>query len=67
MSNNSSTLNWKGIVIGTLFGLLIAWVLTIIVQTLMIVIDRTKRTDDVRVELDDVAGSPARVAVVGGK
>ncbi len=38
MSNNSSTLNWKGIVIGTLFGLLIAWVLTIIVQTLMIVV-----------------------------
>jgi putative heme-binding domain-containing protein len=37
------------------------------VQTLTLVIDRTKRTDDVRVELDDVPGSPARAAVVGGK
>ena len=37
------------------------------VQTLTLVIDRTKRTDDVRVELDDVPGSPARVSVVGGK
>jgi hypothetical protein len=37
------------------------------VQTLTLVIDRTKRDADVRVELDDVPGSPARVAVVGGK
>jgi putative heme-binding domain-containing protein len=36
-------------------------------QTVTLVIDRSKRTEDVRVELDDVAGSPARVAVVGGK
>ena len=33
------------------------------VQTVTLVIDRSKRTDDVRVELDDVAGSPARVDV----
>jgi putative heme-binding domain-containing protein len=32
-----------------------------------LVVDRAKRTDDLRVELLDVAGSPARVAVVGGK
>jgi putative heme-binding domain-containing protein len=37
------------------------------VQTLTLVIDRTKRTDDVRAELDDVPGSPARATVVGGK
>jgi putative heme-binding domain-containing protein len=37
------------------------------VQTLTLVIDRSKRPDDVRVELDDVPNSPARVAVVGGK
>ena len=37
------------------------------VQTLTVVIDRGVRTDDLRVELDDVPGSPARVAVVGGK
>ena len=36
-------------------------------QTLTLVIDRTKRDADVRVELDDVPGSPARAAVVGGK
>jgi putative heme-binding domain-containing protein len=35
--------------------------------TVTVVVDRAKRTDDLRVELDDVAGSPARVAVVGGK
>ena len=29
------------------------------VVTVMLVIDRAKRTDDLRVELDDVAGSPA--------
>src|SRR6185437_5562559 len=34
--------------------------------TVTLVLDRAKRTDDVRVELDDVAGSPARVSVVGG-
>ncbi|MDY3553768.1 c-type cytochrome [Gemmata sp. JC717] len=37
------------------------------VQTVTILIDRSKRTDDVRIELDDVEKSPARVAVVGGK
>lgn len=37
------------------------------VHTVTVVIDRSKRTEDLRVELDDVAGSPARVAVVGGK
>ncbi|MDB5312555.1 MAG: sorbosone dehydrogenase [Gemmataceae bacterium] len=37
------------------------------VQTLSLVVDRSKRTEDVRVELDDVPGSPARVSVVGGK
>ncbi|VTT97436.1 membrane-bound dehydrogenase domain protein : Probable L-sorbosone dehydrogenase OS=Planctomyces maris DSM 8797 GN=PM8797T_24331 PE=4 SV=1 [Gemmataceae bacterium] len=37
------------------------------VQTVTLVIDRSKRTEDLRVELDDAPGSPARVAVVGGK
>jgi hypothetical protein len=37
------------------------------VQTVTLLIDRSKRTDDVRVELEDIDGSPARVAVVGGK
>jgi putative heme-binding domain-containing protein len=37
------------------------------VQTLTVVIDRSRRTEDVRVELDDVPNSPARVSVVGGK
>ena len=37
------------------------------VQTVTLLIDRSKRTEDVRIELDDVTGSPARVAVVGGK
>jgi len=37
------------------------------VATVTIVVDRAKRTDDLRVELDDVPNSPARVAVVGGK
>ncbi|HYH67094.1 MAG TPA: HEAT repeat domain-containing protein, partial [Urbifossiella sp.] len=37
------------------------------VQTVTVVIDRAKRADDLRVELTDVAGSPARAAVVGGK
>jgi putative heme-binding domain-containing protein len=37
------------------------------VQTVTILIDRSKRTDDVRIELDDVEKSPARVNVVGGK
>jgi hypothetical protein len=36
-------------------------------QTVTVVVDRSKRTDDLRVELDDVAKSPARVSVVGGK
>jgi hypothetical protein len=37
------------------------------VQTVTLIIDRSRRTENVRLELDDVAGSPARVAVVGGK
>jgi putative heme-binding domain-containing protein len=37
------------------------------VQTVTVLIDRSKRTEDVRVELDDVEKSPARVSVVGGK
>jgi putative heme-binding domain-containing protein len=37
------------------------------VQTVTVVIDRSKRTDDLRIELEDVADSPARVAIVGGK
>ena len=37
------------------------------VATVTIVVDRAKRTDDLRVELDDVPGSPARVSVIGGK
>jgi len=37
------------------------------VQTLTLIIDRAKRAEDVRVELEDVPGSPARVSVVGGK
>jgi hypothetical protein len=37
------------------------------VQTVTVIIDRSKRTDDLRVELEDVAKSPARVSVVGGK
>ncbi|MFO0824860.1 MAG: c-type cytochrome, partial [Gemmataceae bacterium] len=37
------------------------------VQTVTVIIDRSKRTEDLRIELDDVKDSPARVAVVGGK
>ncbi|MBN9522154.1 c-type cytochrome [bacterium] len=37
------------------------------VQTVTVVIDRARRTDDLRVELTDAPGSPARAAVVGGK
>ena len=37
------------------------------VQTVTLLIDRSLRSDDLRIELDDVANSPARVAVVGGK
>jgi putative heme-binding domain-containing protein len=37
-------------------------------QTVTILIDRSKRTtDDLHIELDDVENSPARVSVVGGK
>ncbi len=36
-------------------------------QTVTVVFDRSQRSDGVRVELDDVPGSLARVAVVGGK
>jgi len=35
--------------------------------TVTMVVDRAKRTEDIRVELDDVPGSPARVSVIGGK
>jgi hypothetical protein len=37
------------------------------VQTLTLFIDRSIRKADLRIELEDVPGSPARVAVVGGK
>jgi putative heme-binding domain-containing protein len=37
------------------------------VQTLTFAIDRTARKDALRITLEDVAGSPARVRVVGGK
>jgi hypothetical protein len=37
------------------------------VQTVTVIIDRSKRTEDLRIELDDVKDSPARVAIVGGK
>ena len=37
------------------------------VQTVTVLIDRSKRTEDLRIELEDVADSPARVSVVGGK
>ncbi len=37
------------------------------VQTITLILDRSKRTEDVRVELDDVPNSPARVAILGGK
>lgn len=37
------------------------------IVTVTIVVDRAKRKDDLRVELDDVPNSPARVAVIGGK
>ncbi len=37
------------------------------VQTVTLIIDRSKRTEEVRVELDDVPKSPARVAILGGK
>src|SRR5262249_34240818 len=37
------------------------------VHTLTIGIDRAKRQDSLRCTLDDVAGSPARVRIVGGK
>lgn len=37
------------------------------VQTVTVLIDRSKRTDDLRVELDDVPNSPARVSVLNGK
>jgi hypothetical protein len=36
-------------------------------QTLTLAIDRSKRKEPLRVELEDVEGSPARVSVVGGK
>jgi putative heme-binding domain-containing protein len=36
-------------------------------HTLTILLERQSRKDDLRCELDDVAGSPARVRVVGGK
>lgn len=36
-------------------------------HTLTLAVDRTERTAPLRLELDDVAGSPARARVVGGK
>ena len=36
-------------------------------QTVTVVLDRSQRSDGLRIELDDVPGSPARVTVVGGK
>jgi hypothetical protein len=35
--------------------------------TITLVVDRAKRTNDLRVELLDVPNSPARVSIVGGK
>jgi putative heme-binding domain-containing protein len=37
------------------------------IQTVTAIVDRSVRREDVRVELEDVPDSPARVAVVGGK
>ena len=37
------------------------------VQTLTLLVNRARRADDLRCELEDVPGSPARAAVVGGK
>jgi putative heme-binding domain-containing protein len=37
------------------------------VQTITAIIDRSVRRQDVRVELEDVQNSPARVAIIGGK
>ncbi len=37
------------------------------VQTVTLIIDRSVRTKDVRIELDDVPGSTVRAAIVGGK
>jgi putative heme-binding domain-containing protein len=37
------------------------------VQTITLILDRSKRTEDVRMELDDVPNSPARVTILGGK
>jgi len=37
------------------------------VHTLTVALDRDKRKEALRIELDDVAGSPARVRIVGGK
>ena len=35
--------------------------------TLTLIVDRSRRDDGIRIELDDVPNSPARVAIVGGK
>ncbi len=37
------------------------------IQTITAIVDRSARRQDIRIELEDVADSPARVAVVGGK
>lgn len=37
------------------------------VQTITLIVDRSLRREDIKVEVDDVPGSPARVAIVGGK
>ncbi|HEY2785051.1 MAG TPA: PVC-type heme-binding CxxCH protein [Fimbriiglobus sp.] len=36
-------------------------------QTVTLIVDRSLRKQDLRIELDDVAGSPARATIVGGK
>jgi putative heme-binding domain-containing protein len=37
------------------------------VQSIMLSVDRSKRKEGVRLELEDIADSPARVSVIGGK
>jgi putative heme-binding domain-containing protein len=37
------------------------------IQTITLIVDRSQRTEDIQVELDDVPQSPARVSIIGGK
>ena len=37
------------------------------VQTITLVIDRAKRQEDLRIELEEIPNSPARARVTGGK